>query len=109
VNLSEFLWDGDGLHQGEISRSKFRSATARAAVTLKPYDLDLLEHKFAVRRCVLTTKSNGMSYRTIGGCTWGTEIIVCKFRSATARAGTLLKPTYLSTGSPCPGGLVAPG
>jgi hypothetical protein len=50
VNLSEFLWDGDGLHQGEISRSKFRSAMARAGMTLKPYELDLLEHKFAVPR-----------------------------------------------------------
>lgn len=47
INMAEFLADGDTLHLGDISRSKFRSSLSRAGLGLEPYELDLLEATFA--------------------------------------------------------------
>lgn len=47
INMAEFLADGDTLHLGDISRSKFRSSLSRAGLGLEPYELDLLESTFA--------------------------------------------------------------
>jgi hypothetical protein len=50
VSMLEFLPDGDGLHSGDITRSKFRCALTRAGLSLKGAEMETLERAFADRR-----------------------------------------------------------